>query len=110
MNSSSNYLLQLWALASLLGLIPAYIAHRKGRSFGWWWIYGSMIFIVAFFHALLIKPLVKVPPLPEPPPAPVPAPGPPEGISACVFCGQLIDELATKCPVCKGVQPSSNPS
>ena len=25
----------------LLGLIPALIAHSKGRSFGTWWLYGT---------------------------------------------------------------------
>ena len=49
-----DQLVQIWALASLLGLIPAVIAYRKGRSFGLWWIYGSMLFIVALFAAPLI--------------------------------------------------------
>ena len=104
--SANNQLLQIWAVASLLGLIPAYIAYRKGRSFGLWWIYGAMIFIVAFFHSLLIKPLVKpAPPLEESVVEDLEPPLP-EGTKPCFFCGQLIDELAQKCPVCKGVQPT----
>ena len=38
-----------------LGLIPATIAYRKGRSFLLWWLYGFLLFIVAFPHAVLIK-------------------------------------------------------
>ena len=38
-----------------IGLIPAVIAGHKGHSFGKWWIYGSLLFIIALPHALLIK-------------------------------------------------------
>lgn len=46
----------IWYLivGALLGLIPAFIASNKGRSFGAWYIYGFCLFIFAFFHALLI--------------------------------------------------------
>lgn len=43
------------AIAALLGLIPANIAKKKGRSFGLWWFYGWMLFIVALPHALLMQ-------------------------------------------------------
>lgn len=39
-------------LAALLGLIPANIAKSKGRSFGLWWFYGWMLFLVALIHAV----------------------------------------------------------
>lgn len=42
-------------IAALLGLIPASIAKKKGRSFGLWWFYGWMLFIVALIHSLLIR-------------------------------------------------------
>ena len=42
-------------LALLLGLIPAAIAKGKGRSFGLWWFYGAMVFIIALPHALLLE-------------------------------------------------------
>src|SRR5258706_2044277 len=92
--------IQTWAplFASILGLIPAYIAHRKGRSFGLWWIYGAMLFIIALFHSLMLKP--ALPPVEQIPPPPEPLPPQlPDGTKTCVFCGQLIDELSTKCPV-----------
>ncbi|SRR5579883_544806 len=103
--ASQQQLLQLWITASLLGLIPAFIAYKKGRNFVLWWFYGTMIFIVALFHSLLLKPKVKAPPVAEAPPEPHEQPLP-EGTKKCVFCGQLIGEASTKCPVCKGVQPA----
>ena len=38
-----------WLLASLsdpgfLGLIPAFIAYRKGHSFWTWWLFGATLF------------------------------------------------------------------
>ena len=44
-------------IAALLGLIPANIAKNKGRSFGLWWFYGWMLFIVALPHAFLMPDL-----------------------------------------------------
>lgn len=43
------------AVAAVLGLIPASIAKKKGRSFGLWWLYGWLLFIVALIHSLVIK-------------------------------------------------------
>ena len=42
------------AIAAGLGLIPANIAKGKGYSFGLWWFYGWMLFIVAIIHVSLI--------------------------------------------------------
>jgi hypothetical protein len=49
-------LIQILQLGVLIGLIPAFIARKKGRSFVLWWFYGFMIFIVALPHSLWIKP------------------------------------------------------
>ena len=46
----------VFILAILIGLIPASIAKGKGRSFGLWWFYGAMLFIIALPHALLMQP------------------------------------------------------
>lgn len=37
-------------VAAGLAFIPANIAKRKGYSFGLWWFYGWMLFIVAIIH------------------------------------------------------------
>jgi fatty acid desaturase len=39
--------------AMVLGLLPAGIARWKGYSFLWWWVYGTLVWIVAFPHSLL---------------------------------------------------------
>lgn len=46
-------------LPILLGLIPAFIAESKGRSFGAWWVYGSLLWVIALPHALIMKPNVQ---------------------------------------------------
>lgn len=39
----------------LIGLIPAFIAKNKGRNFALWWLYGSLLFIFALIHSLVMK-------------------------------------------------------
>ncbi len=43
-------------LAAAIGLVPAAIAHAKGESFVAWWIFGTVLFIVALPAALLLEP------------------------------------------------------
>lgn len=43
------------AVAAVLGFIPANIAKKKGHSFGLWWFYGWMLFIVAIIHVQFIE-------------------------------------------------------
>ena len=50
----------------LLGLIPATIAHRRGRSFFDWWLFGTGLFPLALPMALRLKPSSVEPPV-EPP-------------------------------------------
>jgi hypothetical protein len=47
--------MEILLLTAVLGLIPAAIAHSKGRSFFGFWIYRTLLFIVAFPHAILMK-------------------------------------------------------
>lgn len=54
----SNYFLALiivFAVAGVGGLIPAAIAREKGRSYFGWWIYGTLLFLVALIHSLCIS-------------------------------------------------------
>lgn len=41
-------------VAAGLAFIPANIAVKKGYSFGLWWLYGWLLFIIAVIHASLI--------------------------------------------------------
>ena len=54
-NEWIGYLVFSLVLAAGLGLIPATIAQKKGYSFGLWWFYGWMLFIVAIIHVNLIE-------------------------------------------------------
>ena len=42
-------------IAAGLAFIPANIAKQKGHSFGLWWVYGWLLFIVAIIHVQFIK-------------------------------------------------------
>ena len=42
--------------AAILGILVGLIAKSKGRDFFPWWLYGTLIFIVAIVHVLVIKP------------------------------------------------------
>ena len=53
------YYLIVLLVAAVLGLIPANIAKNKGHSFGLWWFYGWMLFIVAIIHVQFISDLNK---------------------------------------------------
>ena len=46
-------------IAALLGLVPAAVAQKKGQNLLAWWIYGSLLFIVALPHALIMNPAAK---------------------------------------------------
>ena len=48
------YYILVLGIAAALGLIPANIAKNKGYSFGLWWFYGWMLFIVAIIHVQFI--------------------------------------------------------
>ena len=42
-----------------LGLIPAFIARKKGRKFLDWWIFGIGLFPIALPMAILLQPKVS---------------------------------------------------
>jgi len=50
-----KYLLIIISILGLFGLIPAYIAHQKGRQFLDWWFFGAFLFPIALPYAILIK-------------------------------------------------------
>jgi hypothetical protein len=49
--------MEILVLAAMIGLIPAKIAHDKGRDFWGWWLFGAALWIVATPWAILLKPL-----------------------------------------------------
>lgn len=67
-----------------LGLLPAFIASQKGRSFVGWWVYGAILFPVALPHSILLGMNLRA-------------------IGAtrkCGFCRTSVSLNATHCPKC----------
>jgi hypothetical protein len=54
---SGGRLTVLLLLGFLLGLIPATVAHRKGKSFVGYWLFGVVLFPFALVVALLLPAL-----------------------------------------------------
>ena len=78
------------ALLALLALLPATIARNKGQDPGMWWLYGFLLWPVAFIHSLHIKPteadLRRV--LAE------------QGYMSCPYCDEMIRPQAIVCRYC----------
>lgn len=87
--------MEILLIAILIGLIPAAIAKGKGRSFGLWWFYGAMLFIVALPHSLIMKPdnaALEQRQISE------------GGLKKCSRCAELIKPDAAVCRYCGNTQ------
>jgi hypothetical protein len=83
------FALNLWGVLPMaFGGITAVIAKRRGHSPAKWWVYGSLLFIVALPYALLLEDKTK---------------------RKCSFCREPIDPAAVICPRC-GNDPCGTPA
>ena len=81
-----GFILAFYIVSSILMLIPANIAHRKGRSFSAFAIYGILLWIVALIHAIMMSSdKVKAEP---------------DKYKSCPYCGETVLKVATKCKHC----------
>lgn len=68
-------------VAAVIGLLPAYVAHRKGYSFWLWWLFGFALFLLALPWSVIMKPN-------------------PATRRRCPLCRTTIDARARVCPQC----------
>jgi len=92
--------MEILIIAALIGLIPAAIAEKKGGSFLGWWVFGTLLFIVALPMALLKKPIDQ---------------SEAKGMRKCPKCAEAIKAEAQICKHCHSdvepiVESESNPA
>lgn len=77
-------------VSSVLALIPAHIAEKKGRDFANWWLFGTFFWLVALICAVVI----------EPDRAALDRTAAAQGLRRCPYCAEFVRPEAVVCRFC----------
>jgi uncharacterized protein (DUF983 family) len=119
-NNGAGFAVLYLVIIAGLAFIPAYIAAKKGRNFGLWYIYGFFLWLIALIHSLCIRnehdyevpsyfyePAEHEDSVQQAPPVTAP-PALENNLNKAVFPSRTVEQI--ECPNCQKTQMSNRNS